>query len=323
MNKEVLKVLRLCDGAEISGQAIGRRLGVSRTAVWKSVEALRKMGFNINSRPGRGYVLETGPERLVGLDIEVGLDTRIIGKTVLSFESVPSTIDVASAVSREGAIEGTVVVAESQTGGRGRLGRKWSSPPGVGIWTSIVLRPSVPPRDAPKLTLLVAVSVAKVLKEQYGLDAGIKWPNDVVVRNRKICGALTELVAEQDAVKYIIASFGLNVNQTRSKFPAEVRSIATSMRAETGTKFNRPEVFRNLLRELDEQYQYLKKHGDSHILDQWRERSCTLGKHVKVQLREGLVEGTARDLDDDGSLIVQVGADELRSVAYGDLTILR
>lgn len=323
MDKRVLEALRRSGDNGISGQAISRRLGVSRTAVWKSVEALRAMGFRIDSQPGRGYRLRGGPQRLVGLDIEIGLDTFIVGTSVLSFDAVPSTIDVASALSQEGASEGTVVVAEAQTGGRGRLGRKWSSPADVGIWTSIILRPSIPPRDAPKLTLLVAVSVARVLSECYGIPAQIKWPNDVIVRHRKICGALTELVAEQDAVKYIIASFGLNVNQTSAKFPAEVRSIATSMRIETGKKFKRPDVFRTLLRELDTQYQDFREHGSVNIVEQWRERSCTLGQHVKVQLREDVVEGTARDLDDDGSLLVEVGSGELRSIAYGDVTILR
>jgi BirA family biotin operon repressor/biotin-[acetyl-CoA-carboxylase] ligase len=323
MDKDVLEALRRVGDNDISGQAISRRIGVSRTAVWKSVEALRDMGFRIDSRPGRGYRLRAGPDRLVGLDIEVGLGTRIIGRSVLSFDAVSSTIDVASARAREGAEGGTVVVAESQTGGRGRLGRKWSSAPGVGIWTSIVLRPSIPPRDAPKFTLLIAVSVAKILSTQYGLNARIKWPNDVVVRDRKICGALTELAAEQDAVRYIIASFGLNVNQTAAKFPAEVRTIATSMRIEAGKRFNRPQLFRALLRELDHQYRDFREHGSRNIISQWRELSCTLGKRVKVQLREGIVEGVARDLDEDGSLLVEEAAGRLRSVAYGDVTIVR
>ncbi len=323
MEKKVLEALRRCGDDGVSGQAISRRLGVSRTAVWKSVEVLRAMGFHIDSQPGRGYRLRRGPRRLVGPDIEVGLGTLVVGRSVLSFDVVSSTIDVASALSREGAVEGTVVVAEAQTGGRGRLGRTWSSPADVGIWTSIILRPSIPPRDAPKLTLLVAVSVARVLGECYGIPAQIKWPNDVVVHRRKICGALTELVAEQDAVKYIIASFRLNVNQTSARFPADVRELATSMRIETGKKFERPDVFRTLLRELDNQYQDFREHGSVNIIRQWRERSCTLGRHVKVQLREDIVEGTARDLDDDGSLLVEVGNGKLRSIAYGDVTILR
>jgi BirA family biotin operon repressor/biotin-[acetyl-CoA-carboxylase] ligase len=323
MDKEVLEALRSCGDEGISGQAISRRLGVSRTAIWKSVQALRAAGFRIDSRPGKGYMLQAGPERLVGLDIETGLGTLVVGSSVRSFDSVPSTIDVASALAQEGAHDGTVVVAESQTGGRGRLGRTWSSPADVGIWTSIILRPAIPPRDAPKLTLLVAVSVATVLNERYGIAGRIKWPNDVVVQNRKICGALTELAAEQDAVKYIIASFGLNVNHTRTTFPSEVRSIATSMRIEAGRTFHRPDVFRAILCMLDEQYQEFREHGSAAIVSRWRELSCTLGKHVKVQLRDSVVEGTARDLDEDGSLLVEVSEGDVRSIAYGDVTILR
>ncbi len=323
MEKEVLSLLRQGEGTYVSGQAISRGLGVSRTTVWKSVESLRKRGFRIDSCANRGYRLEAGPERLVGLDIEVGLGTRIVGKSVVSFDSVPSTIDVAISLAREGSAEGTTVVAESQTGGRGRLGRTWSSPAGCGIWTSIILRPQVSPREAPKLTLLTAVSVAKTLNERYEINARIKWPNDVLVQGRKVCGALTELVAEQDAVKYAVASFGLNVNQTRSKFPADVATLGTSMRIEAGRRFDRPEVFRNVLREFDAQYVHFKEHGGDEILRQWRELSCTLGRRVSVRLREGCVEGIARELDDDGSLIVELEGGGSRSVAYGDVTILR
>lgn len=323
MEKRVLGILRRKAGEYISGQTISRRLGVSRTAVWKAIESLRRKGFRIESSAGRGYRLVAGPDRMVGVDIEVGLGTRIIGKSVVSFDSVPSTIDAASSLAQQGARDGAVVVAESQSGARGRLGRKWSSPRGVGIWTSIILRPSIPPRDAPKLTLLAAVSVATVLREQYGLDTKIKWPNDVVAGGRKICGALTELVAEQDAVRYLITSFGLNVNQTRSKFPAEVREIATSMRIESGRKLDRPDVFRNVLREFDRQYVNFREHGGGNILTQWRKLSGTLGKHVKVQLRDEHIEGIAQDVDDDGSLIIDVGGGSVKSIAYGDVTILR
>jgi BirA family biotin operon repressor/biotin-[acetyl-CoA-carboxylase] ligase len=323
MEKNVLDMLRREAGGCISGQAISRSLGVSRNAVWKTIAALREKGFRIESSAGQGYRFEAGPDRIVGLDIEVGLDTKIIGSEVVSFDSVPSTIDAASELAREGACEGTVVVAEAQSGGRGRLGRKWSSPGGVGIWTSIILRPAIPPRDAPKLTLLAAVTVATTLREEYKIDAEIKWPNDVVVGGRKICGALTELVAEQDAVRYVITSFGLNVNQTRSKFSAEVRDIATSIRIESGKKMDRPEVFRRVLREFDRQYLNFSESDGGEILDRWRRLSGTLGKRVTVRLRDGNIEGIAKDVEHDGSLIIDIGGGSLRSVAYGDVTILR
>ena len=323
MEKEILSLLREERGRYLSGQTISRKLGVSRTMVWKSVEALRVKGFRIGACSSRGYKLEGGPDRMVGLDIEVGLGTRAIGKSVISLDSVPSTIDVASSLANEGSPEGTVVVAESQKGGRGRLGRKWASPPKCGIWTSIILRPSIPPREAPKLTLLTAVSIAKVLTERYNIDARIKWPNDVLVHGRKVCGALTELVAEQDAVRYAIISFGLNVNQTRSKFPAELASTATSMRIEAGRAFDRPEVFRWVLRELDDCYSDFRKRGGDRILNQWRELTCTLGQRVRVQLRDGSIEGIARELDDDGSLIIELDDGKLHQIAYGDVTILR
>ena len=316
-------MLRRQAGGYTSGQAISRRLGVSRTAVWKAIAALREKGFTIESSTGHGYNLIAGPDRIVGIDIEVGLHTKIVGSEVVSFDSVPSTIDAASEMARKGAREGTVVVAEAQSGGRGRLGRKWSSPGGVGIWTSIILRPAIPPRDAPKLTLLAAVTVATTLREEYEIAAEIKWPNDVVVAGRKICGALTELVAEQDAVRYVITSFGLNVNQTRSKFPAEVRDIATSIRIESGRKLDRPEVFRRVLREFDRQYLDFSESDGGEILDRWRRLSGTLGKRVTVQLRDGKIEGIAKDVENDGSLIIDVGGGSLQSVAYGDVTILR
>jgi BirA family biotin operon repressor/biotin-[acetyl-CoA-carboxylase] ligase len=323
MEKQVLALLREEPETFISGQSMSRLLGVSRTMIWKTVQSLRKRGFVIDSSANKGYKLSCGPERLLDIDIEIGLGTAVVGRSVISFESVPSTIDVAGRLAAEGADEGTVVVAESQSGGRGRLGRKWSSPRGAGIWTSIILRPSIPPHDAPKLTLLTAVAITTVLQKCYGIEARIKWPNDVVVARRKICGALTELVAEQDAVRYAIISFGLNVNQTKSRFPAEVADIATSMRIETGKRHDRPEVFRHILRELDKVYERFRQDSGAAILDRWRELSCTLGRKVAIRLRDESVEGIARDLADDGSLIIEMDNKTVRQISYGDVTILR
>jgi BirA family biotin operon repressor/biotin-[acetyl-CoA-carboxylase] ligase len=291
--------------------------------VWKAVEALRAQGFEVDSSARRGYRLMKGPDKIVGLDIEVGLGTSVIGRSVVSFDCIPSTIDAAGSLAAAGAEEGTVVAAESQSGGRGRLGRAWSSPPGSGIWTSVILRPVLPPRDAPKLTLLTAVAVAAVLRDWRQIPAGIKWPNDVIVGSRKICGALTELVAEQDSIRYAIISFGLNVNQTRSGFPPDVADIATSMRIETGKKLDRPEVFKRILRELDALYVRFKEDGGKDVLARWRELSITLGKTVTVHLREESVQGVARDLADDGSLILETEDGRLRQISYGDVTIVR
>ena len=323
MEKRVLKLLREGAGSYVSGQQISRELGVSRTMVWKTMEALRAQGFEIDSSARRGYRLVSGPAQMVGLDIEVGLDTSVIGSSVVSYDCVASTIDAASALAGAGAEEGTVVVAESQSGGRGRLGRAWSSPPGSGIWTSIILRPTIPPRDAPKLTLLAAVAVAASLRDQYQINAGIKWPNDVLVDSRKICGALTELVAEQDAIRYAIVSFGLNVNQTRSGFPDEVADLATSMRIETGKRFDRPEVFRRILRELDTRYNVFKRDGGADVVERWKKLSITLGRRVTVRLRTELVEGIARDIAEDGSLVLETKEGRLRQISYGDVTLAR
>jgi BirA family biotin operon repressor/biotin-[acetyl-CoA-carboxylase] ligase len=323
MEKQILELLRRSADSFTSGQFMSRELGVSRTMVWKTIEALRRKGFQIDSAANRGYRLMKRPEQIVGIDIEVGLDTVVIGRSVIAYDCIPSTIDAATSLAAKNVEEGTVVVAESQSGGRGRLGRSWSSPPGSGIWTSIILRPLIPPRDAPKLTLLTAVAVASVLQEYYQIDARIKWPNDVIVGGRKICGALTELVAEQDAVKYAIVSFGLNVNQTPSRFPADVAYIATSMKIETGRRIERPEVLRKILRALDSLYATFKHDAGADILKRWREHSCTLGKRVTVRLREETVEGVARDLADDGSLIVESDAGLIRQISYGDVTILR
>ncbi|MBI5116253.1 biotin--[acetyl-CoA-carboxylase] ligase [Candidatus Poribacteria bacterium] len=323
VEKEVLGILRRAVGEYVSGGIMSRRLGVSRAAVWKAVESLRKKEFRIGSRPNLGYILVHGPRHIVGLDIETGLGVSAIGKSVVSFDSVSSTIDVAASFARNGSPEGTVVVAESQTGGRGRLGRRWSSPAGCGIWCSIILKPAVSPRDAPKLTLLIAVAVARVLSEEYRINARIKWPNDVVVRKRKICGALTELVAEQDAIRYVIASFGLNVNQSPCMFPPELAETATSMRIEKGRRLDRPEVLRSVLREFDAEYAQFRNDGGVRILEEWRGLSCTLGKRVRVELREERVEGVAKDIGGDGSLIVETRGGALRSVAYGDVTLLR
>jgi BirA family biotin operon repressor/biotin-[acetyl-CoA-carboxylase] ligase len=170
---------------------------------------------------------------------------------------------------------------------------------------------------------LIAVAVARALDENYRIGARIKWPNDVVVRNRKICGALTELVADQDAIRYVIASFGLNVNQSSCMFPPELAGIATSMRIEEGRRLDRVEVFRSVLRQFDSQYAQFKNDGGVRVLEEWRRLSCTLGRRVRVKLRDERVEGIAKDIESDGSLIVEVKGGALRSVAYGDVTLLR
>src|SRR5512147_472545 len=217
----------------VSGEAISDKLGLTRAAVWKHVEALRAQGYRIDAVPARGYRLSAIPDRLTPLELRPLLNTHDIGQVLHHFEVISSTNDHARELAEEGAGHGEVVIAESQTGGRGRRGRPWVSPPGRNAYFSVILRPDLPPSRAPELTLLASVALCDALR-QANVPAAIKWPNDLLVGDRKIAGILTELASEPERVHWAVVGIGVNVNAAAEDFPAELRDVATSVRIERG-----------------------------------------------------------------------------------------
>jgi BirA family biotin operon repressor/biotin-[acetyl-CoA-carboxylase] ligase len=315
MTKEdVLRLLRE-NKDYISGEQLAETLGVSRTAIWKQIHALIKEGYSIDSQQNRGYKLLMVPDMLYSSEVGYGLQTKLLGKYILHFNSTTSTNTVARQMAEEGAEEGTVVIAETQTSGKGRLGRKYITAPG-GIWASFILKPKIDPMHASIITLLAAVSVTKALRGE-GIEAVIKWPNDVLVNGKKICGILTEMSAETDAVSFIILGIGINVN---NEPPLET---ATSMKIELGREVNRVRFMQSLIEELEEDYFSFKEEGFTPILWNWRRLSDTPGRTVEVTYQEEVIRGVARDIDEDGSLIVQLADGTVKKIVSGDCRHLR
>jgi len=305
----------------VSGEAISDKLGLTRAAVWKHVEALRAAGYRIDAVPARGYRLAAVPDRLTPLEIRPLLNTHDLGQTLHWYEEIGSTSDRAKELAEEGAEHGEVVIAEAQTAGRGRRGRAWVSPPRRNLYFSVVLRPELPPARAPELTLVASLAICDALR-QAGVAAGIKWPNDVLASGRKIAGVLTELAAEPDRVHWVVVGAGVNVNARREDFPEELRDEATSVLLERGQAAPRALLAAACFTALEDWVDRHAEEGFGPIRDAWRARSVTLGREVRVQEAARELRGVAEDIDDAGALLVRTPAGVERVLA-GDVALLR
>ena len=319
MDDKILNIFRSSNGEFISGEEISEKLKISRAAVWKHIEQLRKEGYEIVGEPHVGYRLTGTPDKLIPEEISHKLGTKIIGKKIYSYETTDSTMDVAHRLAQSGSREGTVIFSEGQSKGRGRMGREWLSPKGKGIYLSLILRPDVSPADAPKITLMSAVAVANTIRKATHLGALIKWPNDILINNRKVCGILTEMSAEINTVKYIVLGIGINVNTAKADLPKE----ATSLKAEVGESVARVELTQELLRELEHQYSIFKEKGFKTIIEKWRGLSHTLGEEVKIVCQNKKIEGMAVDLDMSGALVVRLDSGFTEHIMAGDVLMVR
>ena len=322
MRKTIVEILKNAGDNFTSGESIAGDLKVSRTAVWKHIQKLRENGYEILSHARRGYKLKDAPDLLLPGEIQIGLDTQIIGKEMIYNPSVDSTNRVAKALAYHEAAEGTIVVAEEQTGGKGRLERNFYSPRGKGIWFSVILRPNFLPRDAPKCTLMAAVAVAEAMN-RFNLKAEIKWPNDILFDNRKLVGILTEITGEFARINYLVIGIGINVNISRDEFPEELRPIAASLSEMNGGEISRVKFFRAVLEEFDKLYRQVKTSGFGKTLELWKKYNVTLGKNIRVisAMNDGeTFTGKAVDLNADGALVVET-SQGLKTVYAGDVSI--
>jgi BirA family biotin operon repressor/biotin-[acetyl-CoA-carboxylase] ligase len=317
----VLAFLAEAGDEVVSGEAISDKLGLSRAAVWKHVNALRAQGYRIEAVPARGYRLVEVPDRLGALEIRPLLHTHDLGQTLHCYEELPSTSDLAKELAEQGAAHGEVVVADRQTAGRGRRGRPWVSPPGRNLYLSAVLRPQLPPQRASELTLVASLAVCDACR-QAGVEAGIKWPNDVLFADRKLAGILTEMASDPDAVQWVVLGVGVNLNAQPQDFPADLRGSATSLAIERGQVVPRALFAAALLSVLERWLDRHAEEGFGPVRRAWRERSVTLGREVRVEVDGEAVEGVAEDLDEGGSLIVR-SAGRLVRVLSGDVLLLR
>lgn len=310
----ILQLLRVSSGF-LSGEEISRRLGITRAAIWKNIEVLRKSGYKVEAIPHVGYRLLEVPDKFLPWEVQEGLKTEIFGKKIICEEKVSSTMDIAVKLASDNAAEGTVVFAEHQTKGRGRMGKHWVSPAGGGIYMSLILRPRLAPRDAAKLTLLSSVAVCEAVKEVAGVDARIKWPNDILIGEKKLAGILTEMNAELDSIRFMIVGLGINVNTVRSRLPPEAVSLKTA----SGKAIDRLECARRILESMESWYQTMQEQGFASMLARWRELSCTLKKQIMFTEFNGQRTGTAMDIDEDGALLIRLSNGEMIKRNAGEI----
>lgn len=322
MRMTIVEMLKNAGENFISGESIAGKLGVSRTAVWKHIQKLRENGYEILSSERCGYKLKDAPDLLLPSEIQVGLNTNIIGKEMHYKPVVDSTNRLAKALAYHGAADGAIVVAEEQTCGKGRRERNFYSPRVKGIWFSVILRPKILPKDAPQITLMTAVAIAEAMN-RFNLKLDIKWPNDLLFDGRKLVGILTEMTGEIGRITYVVVGVGINVNISHDEFPEEIRDVAASLYEINGEPLARVKIFRAVLEELDKLYQEVNVNGFDDILRRWRKYNSTLGKNIRVVSAidsDKYFDGKAIDLNSDGALIVET-AQGRQTVYAGDVSI--
>lgn len=315
---EELLILLKKENTYISGARLGEILGISRAGVWKLIKELKTKGYRIESKPKKGYLFVNFPESLDLYGIKEGLKTRLLGRRLHLVEEVDSTNAWAIREALKGAEEGEIFLAEAQTQGRGRMGRKWFSPKGKNIYLSIILKPEMPPQKVPLLNLGASLALAYLL-EKLGLEPELKWPNDVLLKGKKVSGILSEAYAEPDRVNFVVLGIGLNVNTKEEDFPEDIRNLATSLLIETGKEFSRNELVKKILEELEGVY-FLLKENSQGVLSKWCSYAKVEGRMVEVESFGELIEGVAQGIDEDGALLVKTQKG-IKKILAGDVKV--
>jgi BirA family transcriptional regulator, biotin operon repressor / biotin---[acetyl-CoA-carboxylase] ligase len=318
-HEDILNLFRALPGRFVSGEDISRKLGVSRTAIWKKIRLLRELGYTIDAIPSRGYRLVASPDALLIEELRSGLDTRIVGSELVFFDATDSTNNRARELGDAGHAEGTVVIADRQTAGKGRLGRNWASPPGVNLYTSVLLRPPILPFDGPQLTFISAVAVAWAIRDVSGLTPRVKWPNDVLIRGKKVAGLLNEMNSETEGVRYIVLGIGVNLNMAVTQFPTDLRYPATAVALETGAPVSRLAFARTLFRHLDQLYLTYLEAGFAPVISAWEKLCDLVGRQVEVDCQSRILLGTVTGLDSDGALLVRTLEGVQERILAGDV----
>lgn len=319
MKTKILELMR--DNQDyISGQELCERFGVSRTAVWKAVNQLKEEGYDIEAVRNKGYRLKSAPEVLSESELGSRIRTRWAGRNLSYLKETDSTNNDAKRCMEEGGVHGTLIVAERQTAGRGRRGRLWESPEGTAIYMTIGMKPEFAPDKVSMLTLVMALSVAEAIEEQSGLEAGIKWPNDVVVNKRKVCGILTEMILEAEYIRCVVTGVGINVNQP--SMPEEIAQTATSLFIEKGEKLSRAALIESVMRHFENNYDcFIGSLDLSELKEAYEARLANKDQLVRVLDPKGEYEGIARGIRCTGELIVELPDGIVREVYAGEVSV--
>lgn len=315
---KVLELLMDRQDKYVSGEEMSSYIGISRTAVWKHIKTLRETGFDIKAETKKGYKLIDIPDLLLPNLIEYYLPAGSMVKNIIRYETIGSTNEAAKGLAANGSEEGTLLVSEEQLSGKGRITKGWYSPKSEGIYCSIILRPNVPIAELSKLTQLVGLGIARAMRNE-GLNALIKWPNDIVIGGKKVCGILTEMAAEMDRVHYVVAGFGINVNNY--DFPEELKDIATSLYLESGKRFDRNKLLASVLREINLEYNRYINGEYNGFIKELKDISVTLGKRVRILRNNMVCTGMALDILPSGALLVETDKGNITEVQAGEVSV--
>ncbi|MGF7030507.1 BirA family biotin operon repressor/biotin-[acetyl-CoA-carboxylase] ligase [Paenibacillus mucilaginosus] len=320
MTERLVELFEASQGAFLSGEELSDKLAISRTAVWKRIEKLREEGYTFEAVPRKGYRLIGKPDKLDPAALVTRLQTELFGRRIHYHQEVESTQTTALALLAEGAPEGTLILAEQQTAGRGRQGRPWISPKGKGLWMSLVLKPAgLPISCTPQLTLLVAVALCRAVRAETGVEAGIKWPNDLLVGGRKISGILLESRAEDASLQHIIAGVGISVNLTEEDYPQALRETATSLAIEAGRPVDRMQLLCRFLQEWEQLYKLYLEQGFGPVKLLWEALTVSLHRTIRCRTPQGFVEGYGEGIDDFGALLLRLPDGTQQRLISGDV----
>jgi len=319
MKSEILRLLKESN-TYISGQQLCEQFQVSRTAVWKVIDQLKKEGYQIEAVRNKGYRLIDSPDVMSKAEIESLMDTKWAGSNVVYYDEIDSTNNRAKEAGDNKAPHGTLFVADMQVAGKGRRGRVWQSPAGSSIYMTILLYPEISPLKAPQLTLVMAIAVAEGIKEVTGLDTKIKWPNDIVVNGRKICGILTEMSTEIDYINHVVIGAGINVNQ--DDFPEDIRKTASSLKMELGKQVKRSELIAAIMKSFEKDYEiFVKTENLSGLQELYNSMLVNLDRDVKVLEPGNEYEAHALGINKTGELIVRTAEGEEKEIYAGEVSV--
>jgi BirA family biotin operon repressor/biotin-[acetyl-CoA-carboxylase] ligase len=315
------RIIALLGAAEdhVSSRAICRELKITRAAVWKQIQALRRLGYAIEGVASQGYRLREVPDRLRVLETDPGIRTARIGRTIVVKDETGSTNDDLWDLGRQGAEEGTVVIAEMQRAGRGRRGRQWIGPARRNLYMSVLLRPTFPPAEAAMVSLMAGVVLCEAMEEVFRLRPQLKWPNDLLLDGKKAAGILAEMHAEQESIRFLVLGIGVNINMGREMFPEDLRYPATSVQIAMGRPVKRLPFVRRLMECLDEGYQRLLDDRGASALEAWNRYCAHPGEWLELSTAGGTIRGRFRGLDEEGSMILESAAGRAEKIRAGDV----
>ncbi len=321
MKEDVLSILKANAGEYVSGQFLSSQLKVSRTAIWKYINSLKENGYIIESSSRKGYRIISSPDLISMDEIKPFLKTKFIGRNIIHFDSIESTNKKAKGLAAEGFEDGSTVTAEEQTSGRGRLGRHWVSPKHKGIWMSIILKPELEPVNVPKITHISAAAVITALKK-FNIDAAVKWPNDIIVNGKKICGILTEMSGEINRTDYVIVGIGINANLEVMDIPQDILNKASSLLIETSQVIDRKRLAAEVLNSFEHLYEDFLATGNLGVaIKICREHSVLLGREVRIISRQQEQTAKAIDISEDGGLTVQYPDGSIKTIISGEISV--